>query len=40
MTEHISKQFDQDLETIIPPLLLSFEEAKQQLDEWARREET
>ncbi len=31
---------DQDLENVIPPLHLSFDEAKQQLDEWARREAT
>src|SRR5262245_31101087 len=28
---------DQELEDVIPPVLLSFEEAKQQLDEWSRR---
>jgi hypothetical protein len=31
---------DQDLEEVIPPLLLSFEDARQQLDEWSRRETT
>jgi len=31
---------DQDVDSVIPPVLLTFEEAKQQLDEWARREAT
>jgi hypothetical protein len=31
---------DQDLQIVIPSVLLSFDEAKQQLDEWSRRQQT